>query len=34
VLDTVIGGLGSADAAKVDHGVDAVHQDVEVVTNC
>jgi Ca2+-binding RTX toxin-like protein len=34
VLDTVIGGPGPADTAKVDQGVDDVHGDVETVDHC
>ncbi|HEY7282998.1 MAG TPA: calcium-binding protein [Actinomycetota bacterium] len=34
VLDTVIGGPGAADVAKVDRGIDDVHADVETVNNC
>ena len=34
VLDTVIGGDGSNDRARIDHGVDDVRADVEVRTGC
>jgi Ca2+-binding RTX toxin-like protein len=33
-LDTVIGGAGPLDRARVDRGIDAVHADVEVRTAC
>ncbi len=34
VLDSVIGGPGTSDTAKVDQGIDDVHADVEHVTSC
>jgi hypothetical protein len=34
VLDSVIGGTGASDSAKVDPGVDDVHADVEIKLAC